>query len=162
MPRSRISDRPQVEERIEQGLAQPAYRRICPAESRRWLGREALAGGAIWRSGAQALAADGSGPIGQLWPGRRGSFAREVEAASGGAARPMKGSVTELIALTRRARIVYRRRHGAAASGGGIASSSRGDFWADGSGAQRALRNAEHCAAQPGERDLARAPGVRR
>ncbi len=54
---------------------------------------------------------------------------------------------------------VYWRRYRAASFGGGVAGSGSGDFWAYGSGAQRALWNKEHRVAQRGERYLACAAG---
>jgi len=53
---------------------------------------------------AQALAADGVHAILNYGPGEE-DLARAAEAASEGTARPMKHSITELIALTRRARL---------------------------------------------------------
>jgi len=53
---------------------------------------------------AQALSADGVRAIINYGPGEE-SLARETEAASRGAARSMKCSLTELIALTRRAKL---------------------------------------------------------
>jgi len=53
---------------------------------------------------ARGLARAGLCPVVNYGPGEEDLF-RTVLAASGGAARPTKGSVTELIALTRRARI---------------------------------------------------------
>jgi heptosyltransferase I len=53
---------------------------------------------------ARRLAEAGIYPVVNYGPGEEDLF-RAVLAASGGRARPMKGSVTELIALTRRARI---------------------------------------------------------
>jgi heptosyltransferase-1 len=51
---------------------------------------------------AQALAADGVHSIVNYGPGEE-ELAREVEVASGGAAKALKTSLTEMIALTRRA-----------------------------------------------------------
>jgi heptosyltransferase I len=53
---------------------------------------------------ARALAADGVRSIINYGPGEE-SLAREAEAASAGAARPMARSLTELIAITRRAKL---------------------------------------------------------
>ena len=53
--------------------------------------------------------------------------------------------------------VVHWRRHRPDASGGGVAGSGGGDFRADRSRAQRALRNAQHCVAQSGESNDARA-----
>ena len=53
---------------------------------------------------ARALAEDGVRAILNYGPGEE-DLAREAEAASAGAAMPMKCSITELIALTRRARL---------------------------------------------------------
>jgi heptosyltransferase-1 len=53
---------------------------------------------------AQALAKDGVRAVLNYGPGEE-NLAREAEAASDGAAKPMKCSITELIALTRRARL---------------------------------------------------------
>jgi len=53
---------------------------------------------------ARSLAAVGICPLVNYGPGEENLF-REVLAASGGAARPAKGTITELIALTRRARL---------------------------------------------------------
>lgn len=53
---------------------------------------------------ARALAKDGMGAILNYGPGEE-NLAREAEGASEGAARAMKCSITELIALTRRARL---------------------------------------------------------
>ncbi len=53
---------------------------------------------------ARALAGDGVHAILNYGPGEE-DLAREAEAASEGAARPMQCSITELIALTRRARL---------------------------------------------------------
>ena len=106
-------------------------------ESWRRMGSEALARATIWpsceRSGAGWSAFDP-----ELWSGRRGSGARG-RGCERGAAMAMQCSITELIALTRRAKSVYRRRHRSAASGGGVASSGGGDFRTHRSRAQRAL-----------------------
>ncbi len=53
---------------------------------------------------ARNLAAAGITPLVNYGPGEENLF-REVLATSGGAAKPSKGSITELIALTRRARL---------------------------------------------------------
>jgi len=53
---------------------------------------------------ARALANDGLAPFINFGPGEE-KLALEVEAASGGAARPISCSITELIVLTRRARL---------------------------------------------------------
>jgi lipopolysaccharide heptosyltransferase I len=53
---------------------------------------------------ANALACDGVRSVVNFGPGEE-ELAREVESASGGAARAMKCSISELIALTRRARL---------------------------------------------------------
>ncbi len=94
---------PQVEERIEQGLAQHRtgeFALLNPGAgwgAKRWPAE---------RYGEVALSLSRMGlcPLVNYGPGEEDLF-RAVLAASGGAARPTKGSVTELIALTRRARL---------------------------------------------------------
>jgi heptosyltransferase-1 len=94
---------PQVEERVERDLAQRGVREfalINPGAgwgAKRW---------PVERYGevARRLARAGLCPLVNYGPGEEDLF-RAVLAASGGTARPTKGSVTELIALTRRARI---------------------------------------------------------
>ncbi len=56
---------------------------------------------------------------------------------------------------------VCRRRYGASASGRGVEGSRGGDLWSDGSGAQRAVRDAQHRAAESGKSDDARTQSAR-
>jgi heptosyltransferase-1 len=94
---------PQVEERVERDLAQhgvPEFALLNPGAG--W-------GAKRWPAGrygevARGLARADLCPLVNYGPGEEELF-RAVLAASGGAARPTKGSVTGLIALTRRARI---------------------------------------------------------
>ena len=134
---------PQVGADARSETARGTWRpRICHSESWRGLGREAMAGGTLWRSGAQAGSA-GVCSIVNYGPGEE-ELVRAVLAASEGTAQANELTVTELIALTRRARHFNWRRHGAAASGGGVAGSGGGDFWADGSSSQWALWDTEY------------------
>ncbi len=93
----------QVEERIEHGLAQHRtgeFALLNPGAgwgAKRWPAER-------YGEVARGLARAGLCPLVNYGPGEEDLF-REVLAASGGAARPTKGSVTDLIALTRRARI---------------------------------------------------------
>ena len=93
----------EVEQRIEQRLAEEdlgPFAILNPGAgwgAKRW---PAERYGCV----ARALARDGIRAIVNYGPGEEG-LAREAEAASEGAARLMKCSITELIALTRRARL---------------------------------------------------------
>ena len=84
-------------------------------------------------------------------------LAREAEAASEGAAHADEVFDQRIDRTDAAGEVVHRRRYRAAASGGGVAGSGRGDLRTDGSRAQRALWNAQHCVAQSGEPDDARA-----
>jgi len=94
---------PLVEERIEQGLAQHRtgeFALLNPGAgwgAKRWPAER-------YGEVARGLARAGLCPLVNCGPGEEDLF-RAVLAASGGTARPTKGSVTELIALTRRARL---------------------------------------------------------
>ncbi|MGA9543915.1 MAG: lipopolysaccharide heptosyltransferase I [Candidatus Sulfotelmatobacter sp.] len=93
----------QVEARIEQALAQDHVRDFAILNpgagwgAKRWPAER-------YGEVARRLAEAGICPLVNYGPGEEDLF-RSVLTASGGCARPMKGSVTELIALTRRARI---------------------------------------------------------
>jgi heptosyltransferase I len=94
---------PQAEARIEQELAQDHVRDFAILNpgagwgAKRWPAER-------YGEVARRLAEAGICPLVNYGPGEEDLF-RAVLAASGGRARPVKGSVTELIALTRRARI---------------------------------------------------------
>ncbi|MGA2375567.1 MAG: glycosyltransferase family 9 protein [Candidatus Sulfotelmatobacter sp.] len=94
---------PQVEARTEQALAQDHVRDFAILNpgagwgAKRWPAER-------YGEVARGLAEAGICPLVNYGPGEEDLF-RVVQAASGGRARPTKGSVTELIALTRRARI---------------------------------------------------------
>jgi heptosyltransferase-1 len=92
-----------VEARIEQGLAQQGIREFAILNpgagwgAKRWPAER-------YGEVACMLAGAGVCPLVNYGPGEEGLF-RAVLAASGGTARPTKGTITELIALTRRARL---------------------------------------------------------
>ncbi len=94
---------PKVEERVEQGLAQHRtgeFALLNPGAgwgAKRWPAER-------YGEVARGLARAGLCPLVNYGPGEEDLF-RAVLAASGGTARPTKGSVTDLIALTRRARL---------------------------------------------------------
>jgi heptosyltransferase-1 len=103
VPRIDFPIDPQVEERIERGLAQHhtgEFALLNPGAgwgAKRWPAER-------YGEVARGLARAGLCPLINYGPGEEDLF-RAVLAASGGTARPTKGSVTELIALTRRARL---------------------------------------------------------
>jgi len=94
---------PQTEARIEEGLAQHGVRDFAILNpgagwgAKRWPAER-------YGEVARKLAEAGITPMVNYGPGEQDLF-REVLAASGGRARPTKGTVSELIALTRRARL---------------------------------------------------------
>lgn len=94
---------PQVEARIETELAQHGIRDFAILNpgagwgAKRWPAER-------YGEVARALAGARMTPLVNYGPGEENLF-RAVLAASGGTARPTKGSITELIALTRRARL---------------------------------------------------------
>ena len=94
---------PKAEARTEQALAQDHVRDFAILNpgagwgAKRWPAER-------YGEVARRLAEAGICPLVNYGPGEEDLF-RAVLAASGGRARPTKGSVTELIALTRRARI---------------------------------------------------------
>jgi hypothetical protein len=77
--------------------------RVRDSQSRRGLGRKDVAGRAL-RTGCEELAKDGLCSLINYGPGEE-ELAVAVEAASEGAARRISCSISELIALTRRARL---------------------------------------------------------
>ena len=94
---------PRVEARVEEDLARHGIREFAILNpgagwgAKRWPAER-------YGEVARALAGAGICPLVNYGPGEEDLF-RAVLAASGGAARPTKGSITELIALTRRARL---------------------------------------------------------
>jgi heptosyltransferase-1 len=94
---------PQSEERTEQGLAQHNVRDFAILNpgagwgAKRWPAER-------YGEVARKLADAGICPLVNYGPGEEDLF-RAVLAASGGRARPTKGTISELIALTRRARL---------------------------------------------------------
>ena len=94
---------PETEERTEKSLAQHGIRDFAILNpgagwgAKRWPAER-------YGEVARALAGKGICPLVNYGPGEEELF-RAVLAASGGAARPTKGSITELIALTRRAQL---------------------------------------------------------
>ena len=94
---------PQVEARIEQELAQQGVRDFAVLNpgagwgAKRWPAER-------YGEVARELAGLGVTPLVNYGPGEEELF-RAVVVASGGAARPMKGTISELIALIRRARL---------------------------------------------------------
>jgi heptosyltransferase I len=94
---------PQSEERTEQGLAQHNVRDFAILNPGAGWGAKRWPAERYGRV-ARALADSGVNAILNYGPGEE-NLAREAEAASEGAARPMQCSITELIALTRRARL---------------------------------------------------------
>jgi heptosyltransferase I len=103
LPRIEFPRDLEVEQRIEQGLAREgigAFAILNPGAgwgAKRWPAKR-------YGYVARALAKDGVRSILNYGPGEE-NLAREAEAASDGAATAMKCSITELIALTRRARL---------------------------------------------------------
>jgi heptosyltransferase-1 len=94
---------PQTEARTEEGLAQHRVRDFAILNpgagwgAKRWPAER-------YGEVAGKLAEAGITPMVNYGPGEQDLF-REVLAASGGRARPTKGTISELIALTRRARL---------------------------------------------------------
>ena len=103
VPRVELPHDPDAERRMEQHLAELGsgnFAILNPGAgwgAKRWPARR-------YGSVAKALADDGVATIINYGPGEE-DLARETEAASEGAARPMTCSLTELIALTRRAKL---------------------------------------------------------
>lgn len=103
MPHAELPRDPATEERTAEGLAQGGvhdFAILNPGAgwgAKRWPAER-------YGQVARWLAAAGICPLVNYGPGEEDLF-RTVLAASGGAARPTKGSITELIALTRRARL---------------------------------------------------------
>jgi heptosyltransferase-1 len=94
---------PDAEARITQNLARHGIRDFALLNpgagwgAKRWPAKR-------YGEVARKLASAGILPLVNYGPGEEDLF-RAVLAASGGAARPTKGSITDLIALTRRARV---------------------------------------------------------
>jgi heptosyltransferase I len=94
---------PQIEARIEEGLAQHRVRDFAILNpgagwgAKRWPAER-------YGEVARELAEAGITPMVNYGPGEEDLF-RAVLAASGGRARPTKGTISDLIALTRRARL---------------------------------------------------------
>jgi len=94
---------PQTEARIEEGLAQDRVRDFAILNpgagwgAKRWPAER-------YGEVARKLAEAGITPMVNYGPGEQDLF-RDVLAASGGRARPTKGTISELVALTRRARL---------------------------------------------------------
>jgi heptosyltransferase I len=103
MPHVQFPRDPEAERRIDQRLAEDGIDRFAILNpgagwgAKRW---PAERYGLV----ARELAAGGTHCVVNYGPGEH-DLAREVEAASGGAASTMKTSISELIALTRRARL---------------------------------------------------------
>ena len=103
VPRVKLPNDPTAEQRITQELAQRGirdYAILNPGAgwgAKRWPAER-------YGQVAKALAADGVHSILNYGPGEE-NLAREAEAASEGAAQPMNHTITELIALTRRAKL---------------------------------------------------------
>ncbi len=130
---------------------------LCHLESGRGVGCQAMACRALWRSGPPDRRV-GPAVDSQLWPWRGGTGARRR------CCKPRDGCGDELHAygidcVDAAGAAFYWRRYRASAPGGGIASSGGRNFWANRSGAQRAVWNSVGCAAESGELDIARAPG---
>jgi heptosyltransferase-1 len=103
LPRVELPIDPGMDESISEGLAQRAvgeYAILNPGAgwgAKRWPAQR-------YGEVARQLAKDGLRCLVNFGPGEEDLF-QEVNAASGGVVRPTKGSITGLIALTRRARL---------------------------------------------------------
>src|SRR5208283_5866507 len=115
------------------------------------MGREDLAGGAVWSRGGgvgTGQRADGGEQLsGRLARGGAGGGGKRRVCARGAV---FGGAIDRSDAASGRG---GRGRHRAAASGGGAGAARGGDLWTDRSGAQWALRNAFAGAARCVERD---------
>jgi heptosyltransferase-1 len=103
VPRLDLPRDADVEGRIDQRLAEQGIRDFAILNPGAGWGAKRWPAERYGRV-ARALASDGVRTILNYGPGEEG-LTREAEAASEGAATPMKCSITELIALTRRARL---------------------------------------------------------
>ena len=142
VPRVELPHDVEAERRIEQRLSESGVRQFAILNPGAGWGAKRWPAERYGRV-ARALVADGIRSILNCGPGEA-NLAREAEAASEGAAKAIPCSISELIALTRRARVFI---------GGDTGPLHL---------AQRALWNSRHCPAQSQEPNHARTQGASR